>query len=94
MNPGPYSRKPETYAQIPTLRFFGNHSLPYRAIPGVELTFEIWENASGKAQARQLGSSWGRLDFREQPLRSCKLRDFGFATGAFADFRFEVQRFG
>ncbi|CAE7808226.1 unnamed protein product [Symbiodinium microadriaticum] len=34
--------------------FFGNHSLPYRAIPGVELTFEIWENASGKAQARSV----------------------------------------
>mmetsp|Transcript_28799 Transcript_28799/g.64916 ORF Transcript_28799/g.64916 Transcript_28799/m.64916 type:complete len:495 (+) Transcript_28799:79-1563(+) len=34
--------------------FFGNHSLPMRANPGVELTFEIWENASGKAQARSV----------------------------------------
>jgi len=34
------------------LWFFGNHSLPSRAAPGLELTFEIWENAQGKVQAR------------------------------------------
>ncbi|CAK0904575.1 unnamed protein product [Prorocentrum cordatum] len=36
------------------LWFFGNHSLPNRVNPGVELTFEIWENAQGKAQARRV----------------------------------------
>lgn len=34
--------------------FFGNHSLPMRASLGVELTFEIWENSQGKAQARSV----------------------------------------
>lgn len=36
------------------LWFFGNHSLPFRAVPGLELTFEIWENSQGKAQARSV----------------------------------------
>jgi len=36
------------------LWFFGNHQLPNRASPGVELTFEIWENNQGKAQARNV----------------------------------------
>lgn len=36
------------------LWFFGNHSLPSRAVPGLELTFEIWENTQGKAQARSV----------------------------------------
>jgi len=36
------------------LWFFGNHRLPARAVPGVELTFEIWENAQRKAQARNV----------------------------------------
>jgi len=34
--------------------FFGNHSLSTRAVPGLELTFEIWENSQGKAQARSV----------------------------------------
>mmetsp|Transcript_64536 Transcript_64536/g.120105 ORF Transcript_64536/g.120105 Transcript_64536/m.120105 type:complete len:479 (-) Transcript_64536:62-1498(-) len=34
--------------------FFGNHSLSRRAVPGLELTFEIWENSQGKAQARSV----------------------------------------
>lgn len=34
--------------------FFGNHALPLRANLGVELTFEIWENSQGKAQARSV----------------------------------------
>lgn len=29
----------------PPPRFFGNHSLPGKAVPGLELTFEIWENS-------------------------------------------------
>lgn len=36
------------------LWFFGNHSLPPRAVPGTELTFEIWETAPGKSQARDV----------------------------------------
>jgi len=36
------------------LWFFGNHSLPNRAVIGTELTFEIWENAQGKSQARNV----------------------------------------
>lgn len=36
------------------LWFFGNHSLPNRAVPGLELSFEIWENSQGKAQARRV----------------------------------------
>jgi len=36
------------------LWFFGNHSLPYRAVTGAELTFEIWENSQGKSQARNV----------------------------------------
>lgn len=36
------------------LWFFGNHRLPTRAVPGIELTFEIWENAQCKAQARNV----------------------------------------
>jgi len=34
--------------------FFGNHSLPRRAVFGAELTFEIWENSQGKSQARNV----------------------------------------
>ncbi|CAK9023105.1 Kinesin light chain [Durusdinium trenchii] len=34
--------------------FFGNHSLPFRVALGIELTFEIWENSQGKAQARSV----------------------------------------
>lgn len=36
------------------LWFFSNHSLPARAVPGSELTFEIWENSQGKSQARNV----------------------------------------
>jgi len=36
------------------LWFFSNHSLPVRAVPGSELTFEIWENTEGKSQARNV----------------------------------------
>eukprot|EP00928_Gymnodinium_smaydae_P087308 TRINITY_DN71588_c0_g1_i1.p1 TRINITY_DN71588_c0_g1~~TRINITY_DN71588_c0_g1_i1.p1 ORF type:complete len:508 (-),score=125.33 TRINITY_DN71588_c0_g1_i1:30-1553(-) len=36
------------------LWFFSNHNLPTRAVPGCELTFEIWENSQGKSQARNV----------------------------------------
>merc|ERR1719476_933784 len=39
------------------LWFFGNHTLPGKAVPGLELTFEIWENTQGKAQARSVAVS-------------------------------------
>ena len=78
------------------LRFFGNHSLPYRAIPGVELTFEIWENASGKAQARQLGNQLGSCRMSGASWRrsvSLGFRGLGFGVLGFRVSGFRVWVF-
>lgn len=57
------------------LWFYGNHSLPARAVLGSELTFEIWENEQGKSQARNVQLATEITQRPEERLQEYKKND-------------------